>query len=95
MGLHKKKGTPGLAVVARERSKSKTTVRYSINDAALVPFRFIVFSPITVSDIYGLHPIPLVNSENNKGYIYITEIVVNCSFWDFWSFVRETPEEAK
>ena len=68
MGLHKKKGTPGLAFIARERSKSKTTVKYSINDAALVPFRFTGFSPLTVSDIYGLHPIPLVNSKNNKGY---------------------------
>ena len=58
-------------------------------------FPFIVFSPLTVSDIYGLHPNPLINSENNKGYIYITEIVENSSFWDFWSFVRETPEEAK
>ena len=68
MGLHKK-GTPGLAVIARERSKSKTTVKYSINGAALVPFRFIGFSPLTVSDVYGLlDPIPLVNSKNNKGY---------------------------
>ena len=69
MGLYiYKKGTPGLAVIARERSKSKTTVKYSINDAVLVPFRFIGFFPLTVSDIYGLHPIPLVNSKNNKGY---------------------------
>ena len=68
MGLHKKKGTPGLAVIATERSKRTTTVKYSINDAALVPFRFIGFSPLTVSDIYGLHPIPLVKSKNNKGY---------------------------
>ena len=70
MGLHKKKkGTPGLAIIARERSKSKTTVKYSINDAALVPFRFTGFSPLTVSDIYGLlDPIPLVDSKNNKGY---------------------------
>ena len=66
MGLHKK-GTPGLAVIARERSKSKTTVKYSINGAGLVPFRFIGFSPLTVSDIYGLHPTPLLNSKNNKG----------------------------
>ena len=71
MGLHKK-GTPGLVVIARERSKSKTTVKCSINGAALVPFRFIGFSPLTISDIYGPHPIPLVNSENNKGYISIT-----------------------
>ena len=67
-GFAYEKGTPGLAVIARERSKSKTTVKYSINDAVLVPFRFIGFFPLTVSDIYGLHLIPLVNSKNNKGY---------------------------
>ena len=81
MGLHKKKGTPGLAVIARERSKSKTTVKYSINDAAFVPFRFIGFSPLTVSDIYGLKII--------RDIIYITEIVENCSFWIFGDLLEK------
>ena len=39
MGLHQNKGTPGLALITRERSKRNTTVKYSINGAALVPFQ--------------------------------------------------------
>ena len=66
MGFHQNKGTRGLAFITRERSKCNTTVKYSIKSAALVPFH--CFLPInSVSDIYGLHPIPLVNNENNKG----------------------------
>ena len=87
MGLHKKRHSR-----PRRHCKGKVKeynhCKYSINDAALVPFQFIVFSPLTVFDIYGLHPIPLVNSENNKGYIYVTEIVKNCSFWDFLEFCQ-------
>ena len=45
--------------------KEDNHCKYSINDAALVSFRFIGFSPLTVSDVYGLHPIPLVNSKKN------------------------------
>ena len=89
MGLHQNKGTvtPGLALSTRERSKRNTTVTVKYSVPLLFPF--IVFSPLTVSNIYSLHPIHLVNSENNKGYIYITEIVENYSFWIFGDLLEK------
>ena len=61
MGLHKKKALPASPSLQGKGQRVKLR-------SCSLSIHWFLRSPLTVSDIYGLHPIPLVNSENNKGY---------------------------